>query len=264
MLGEITEDGKGDYYLWTPSHPSNEDKCLFGHVTEYHRKKPEVRCYVGTDLTVHNKLLQNCTCSIFDFECDYNYQRANDGTCKLITGLDPPDHSVVCKEEGVNSWTEPTGYRKIPITTCVGGKDFDRGSEHACDGKEDQYRKTRKGLHGFWLFVVVMIPFVAAGYIGHHVWNRTSGRSLGQIRLGDDSFENEIYHGRDKIQEYAVVMVSGIIAVLGAVPMIATVLWSTIVDRLGGRFRGHESRYYDPLSTEGLLSDDEDPLDEEI
>ena len=105
---------------------------------------------------------------------------------------------------------------------------------------------------------------MAAGYAGYTAWNWHGGRSLGQIRLGDDNFEGSLENGRDKVQEYAVLAISGIIAVVSAVPSIAKILWSSAQSRFGSDRRRHRSAYYDPLSTEGLLSDEEDPLDEEI
>lgn len=262
----VLQEGKGDhddFYLWTPSHPANEDKCLFGHVTEYHRKKPDELCYIGPKLDALHQVLRNCTCSIFDFECDYNYQRANDGTCQLIPGLDPPDHSAVCASSDVVSWTEPTGYRKIPLTTCEGGKAFDQGIEHACKGHEREYKKSRKGLHGFWLFVVVCIPFALAGAVGNYVWNMNGGRTLGQIRLGDDSFDQNISSGRDKLQEYAVLALSGLVTVVVAVPTIARFLWKAASARFGNM--RSQPAYYSTLDNEPLLSDDEDDaLDQDI
>ena len=58
----------GDYYLWEPKHPSQEDNCLFGHVAQYHRKKLDSNCY--NDLTIkhlHN-IARNCSCTREDFE----------------------------------------------------------------------------------------------------------------------------------------------------------------------------------------------------
>ena len=57
-----------DYYPWEPSHPLQEDKCLFGHVTQYHRKNIDANCYNGR---WYEKLLgkrENCSCTRQDFE----------------------------------------------------------------------------------------------------------------------------------------------------------------------------------------------------
>lgn len=265
VLGVLDEQDskKHDFYLWTPSHPSNEDKCLFGHVAEYHRKNPDSLCYIGPKLDTLHKILQNCTCSIYDFECDYNYQRASDGTCQLIPGMDLPDHSAMCEQEGVISWTEPTGYRKIPLTTCVGGKEFDQGVPHACPGHESEFRKSRAGLHGFWLFVVVCIPFGLAWTAGYYVWNRNGGRTLGQIRLGDDTFDENLASGRDKLQDIAVSVLSGIITFVVAIPTVAIFVWNTARSRFG--VMRARPAYYESLRDDaGLLSDEDDALDQDI
>jgi hypothetical protein len=34
----------GDYYLWTPKHPKLPDNCLFGHISQYHRKRTDRQC----------------------------------------------------------------------------------------------------------------------------------------------------------------------------------------------------------------------------
>ena len=64
-------DDEGDFVLWSPKHPLQPDGyCLFGHVTKYHRKKPEADCWIGTKfISLHDKDYQeNCTCTRQDFE----------------------------------------------------------------------------------------------------------------------------------------------------------------------------------------------------
>ena len=248
-----------DFYTWIPSHPLNEDKCLFGHVAEYSRKKPDSLCYIGRELEVSHKVLQNCTCTIYDFECDYNYQRATDGTCKLIAGLEPADHSSVCADDNTISWTEPTGYRKIPLTTCNGGKSFDIGEVHPCPGHEKEFDTSRRGLHGFWLFIVICVPFIIGISAGYYVWSTNGSRTLGQIRLGDDTLDQNLSSTRDKLQEYTVIALSGAITVLIAIPTIAKFLWKTASTRLGRM--GSSPAYYSPLHDD-LLEDD--PLEEDF
>ena len=64
-------DDEGDFTLWKPQHPLHpEDYCLFGHVTKYHRKKPEADCWIGIKFeSLHDKdFQQNCSCTRRDFE----------------------------------------------------------------------------------------------------------------------------------------------------------------------------------------------------
>ncbi len=58
----------GDYRLWRPSHPLQENDCLFGHVSEYLRKNTESNCYNGRAIKRLHNIAQNCTCTRRDFE----------------------------------------------------------------------------------------------------------------------------------------------------------------------------------------------------
>ncbi len=58
----------GDYDLWSPRHPLQEDKCLFGHVAQYHRKKLESACYNGLEIKHLHNIAHNCSCTREDFE----------------------------------------------------------------------------------------------------------------------------------------------------------------------------------------------------
>lgn len=67
-----TDSGDQDYYLWTPSHPAQKNDCLFGHVSQFHRKKiysPKDDCYNGLIIErLHKIKEQNCPCERRDFE----------------------------------------------------------------------------------------------------------------------------------------------------------------------------------------------------
>ena len=58
----------GDYYLWEPKHPTQEDNCLFGHVAQYHRKRLESECYNGPKIKHLHNIARNCSCTREDFE----------------------------------------------------------------------------------------------------------------------------------------------------------------------------------------------------
>lgn len=57
-----------DYYLWSPKHPMQKDNCLFGHVSMYHRKRPEAKCYNGPKLDRLSAEKKNCQCTRQDYE----------------------------------------------------------------------------------------------------------------------------------------------------------------------------------------------------
>lgn len=58
---------ESDYRIWSPTHPLLGDDCLFGHVTQYMRKKTDKVCYNGYRIQ-HIYNVKNCTCSRRDYE----------------------------------------------------------------------------------------------------------------------------------------------------------------------------------------------------
>jgi hypothetical protein len=66
-LDEKNVEG-GDYYLWTPKHPKQNDDCLFGHISQYHRKKTTSNCYNGRLIPHLHDIAKNCSCTRRDFE----------------------------------------------------------------------------------------------------------------------------------------------------------------------------------------------------
>ena len=62
------EDDGDDYVLWEPKHPRSKDKCLFGHVAQYHRKKPDADCFNGRRYESLHSIARNCSCTRQDFE----------------------------------------------------------------------------------------------------------------------------------------------------------------------------------------------------
>lgn len=119
------------------------------------------------------------------YPSDFNYERSANGVCLLVEGLPPPDHSGMCKnDDNMLEYFEPTGYRRLPITTCEGGDEYDKSLEpKPCPGKEDDFNQ-RHGLSGVAIFFAVIIPFIIAGGIGYWVWMNWAN-NFGQIRLGE-------------------------------------------------------------------------------
>ena len=62
------EDESDDYYLWQPRHPLQDDNCLFGHVEQYHRKKPSAECWNNWREPHVHSIERNCTCTRADYE----------------------------------------------------------------------------------------------------------------------------------------------------------------------------------------------------
>lgn len=191
----LDESGKetDDYTLWSPSHPTQDTDCLFGHIAQYHRKKPNADCYNGHMIEALHSIKSNCTCTRADFECDYNYQALPGGECLLVEGLKPANRIQDCYDDPeLEEYFEPTGYRKIPLSTCEGGKQMDRIVAKPCPGKEDQFNE-KHGLRGFSIFLIVVFSIGSAAAAGWWVWRNWEGK-FGQIRLGEQCMFPLLFH----------------------------------------------------------------------
>lgn len=216
-----------DYYLWEPRHPTQSDNCLFGHISTYHRKRSDAKCHNGkTPLPQLHEIKSNCTCTREDFECDYNYEMKPDGSCALVPGLDPPDHALNCQKNPEQvEFYYPTGYRRVPLTTCQGGRELDRSVAAPCKGHEEEFNK-KHGLSGAGLFFVIIIPVIAAGGFGYWLYNKWQDGNLGglgQIRLGESMSSSS--NGESPFITVPVAIISGVVAVARAVPLLIMSLW---------------------------------------
>ena len=261
-LNENDPEG-GDYYLWTPKHPNQDDNCVFGHVSQYHRKRVESKCYNGKMIPGLHYVVQNCDCTRRDFEwyvssdfnlrsitnnltSDFNYERTSDGSCALVPGYSPPDHSLVCKvDKDRTEYFAPTGYRRIPMTTCENGKEMDHSEATACPGHEDEFDK-KHSASGVGIFFAIIIPIIVAAGVGYYVWNNWASK-FGQIRLGEQctssrphSLSNIIsnmiaatFDGEASYIKYPVLLVAGTVAVVSALPLLASSLWRSASTAFG-------------------------------
>ena len=224
---------KGDYKLWEPKHPMQDSNCLFGHVARYHRKRTDTDCYNGKMIDHLHSISQNCSCTRQDFECDYNYEMQADGTCQLVPGLQPADHQANCQNnrKQVEFWY-PTGYRRIPLTTCDGGRELDKLESVPCPGHEEEYEK-KHGISGLGLFFAIFVPVVVAAAIGYWAYTKwqSNGGGFGQIRLGEGlggagAATGGSGGGGDPLWiKVPVVVVSGVVAVVKATPLLVMSLF---------------------------------------
>lgn len=301
-----------DYYLWEPKHPSQDNNCLFGHVSRYHRKRPEAQCYNDRSIQHLDHVGDNCQCTRQDYEwydfspppifflfilflffkyssllylaviysdtlySDYNYEPDNSGSCRLVPGLQPEDPKKVCTDDtNAVEYYEPTGYRRIPITTCTGGLQLNHIVAHPCPNKEEEFEKKHPGLTGAGLFFAIVIPVSLAGFVGYYAFTRWDGK-FGRIRLGDVgsssiSGSNGGLFDRDSpLVSIPVTIVAGTVAVITAIPLLMSSLWRSAkgyIPILGG---GGGSGTPRPYSSRGAFAarrgdfagvvDDEDEL----
>ncbi|KAI0110034.1 Oligoxyloglucan reducing end-specific cellobiohydrolase [Daldinia grandis] len=239
---------KSDYELWSPEHPLQENHCLFGHKNYYLRKKKDRRCYNSYQLQPLY-ITEICECTRSDFECDYNFELDNHGHCELVDGLRPLDPEQVCKENPDQfEYYEPSGFRRIPLTTCQGGFEADKVlRSHPCPGHEEEFEKAR-GISGIGIFFAVAIPIGVASAVGWWVYQNWQSK-FGQIRLGEQSSLGS----NSPLVKYPVVAVSAVVAVVGALPLLIGSLWRTVRENVrsrsdsGGRYswlRGGNQRRY--------------------
>lgn len=155
------------------------------------------------------------------------------GQCSLVKGMEPMSGEDWCRKNNATSWFEPSGYRKLPLSTCKGGQELDKiGAEHPCDGYQDEFEKKHR-ISGVAIFFAVVIPFGLAACIGWYVYKNWSGK-IGQIRLGDTSstFDSDL-----PWIKYPVIVVSAAAAVVVALPVVFTSLWRSATgaySRVGG------------------------------
>lgn len=193
---QYSKDDLKDFEYISLSHP-NTKECLFGHKAKYLRKKSD-DCYVGmAPLEDKFRIFANCSCTRNDYECDYNFMRVSDGTCKLIDGLKPADPKDICsKDNSLIEYFEPTGYRKIALSTCNGGLMLaNSDSPHPCPGKEKEFKEKYKVNHtsflAIWIFAVLIFTGMLS-FIYYRGIKRNGGFArFGEIRLGDDDLIEE-------------------------------------------------------------------------
>lgn len=172
---------------------------------------------------------------------DYNFELQSDGhTCKLVPGLEPVDPEQICRDDPkAEEYFEITGYRKIPISTCDGPPNGWETQSYPCPGKEKQYQD-KHGISGIGLFFAIVVPFAAAAGVGYWVWRNWDGK-FGRIRLGDAQESNPWI-------KYPVLALSGLIAVIGAFPMVVAAAYRAISNRFGG-YGSLGSRTYNTRSS---------------
>lgn len=267
-----------DYEYWSPRHPQLADNCLFGHEVRYLRRAAgHYDCFIGSaPLKDGRKVVRYCPCTRSDFECDYNYFRDVDNTCKLVKGLNSVDKKKQqCEKENGFQYFEATGYRKIPLSTCEGGKQLDKWISHACPGKEKEYQKHYgKEIKGVYLALLIVLPICLFIGVTWFVYDRGIRRNggfnrLGQIRLDEGDFQPIENNGLDKIVNKAVrggiLVAAGIFATLKTIKQLDTMLLDKVKRFLFGSFsRGRNFVRLPNDDDEALFGDFEDSFEENL
>lgn len=215
--------------------------CLFGHKTEYMRKTNS-DCYIGSaPVEMFTRITSTCACTRSDFECDYNYFRDYDGTCKLVEGLDPESITDVCKKRpDVIEYHESSGYRKIPISTCRGGVKLDANTDvRACPGREKEFNE-KYGISPKSFLLTYLISFAICLIVIWIIYEKGIRRNggfarFGEIRLDDDELieNNKFDHIINTIVKSGVKLVSLVFTGFQTVKKVAFSNISRTANRLG-------------------------------
>lgn len=269
-----------DFEYWSPKHPFVSDNCLFGHEAKYLRRAVgHDDCFIGSaPLKEGFKVLRNCSCTRKDFECDFNYYRDSDDTCKLVKGLSPSDRkNEMCKKEGSFEYFEPTGYRKIPLSTCVDGKQFDSWHPQACPGKQTEFDKHYGRDVGSGKFLLIVgIPIFVFLFATWFVYDRGVRRNggfkrFGQIRLNEeDDFQpienNDVDRVVNSIVRGGIYVAAFTIATFKTLRKVDKALLDRVASLVFRRRPGHRSYVQVPNidEEEELFGNFQDNYDEEL
>jgi hypothetical protein len=176
------------------------------------------------------------TCLLTISDSDFNYELDNHGACHLVEGLAPQSKAEWCSQNpDAVDWYPPTGYRRVPLSTCVGGMSLEKSPNYEpCKGHEDEFEREHRGISGIGLFFAITIPFLFAGLAGWWVWRNWSGK-FGQIRLGDSGNGNgaSVSLGQGAFDadapwiRYPIIAVSAVVAVVVAIPSMVGAIWRT-------------------------------------
>lgn len=150
---------QASYEEWAPSDPDNLG-CWMGQTITYSRRIRNVICN-----DTRGELLltsTNCECTKDDFECDFGFIPATDGsgTC-TVAGALPPSPPVVC----VKTYEKSQGFRLVPGDKCTGGVDL-RPKVVACPKPESN----GSGSRAWVAVVVILVILVVVAILGFIVY----------------------------------------------------------------------------------------------
>ncbi|CAN3357271.1 vacuolar protein sorting/targeting protein VPS10 [Diutina catenulata] len=233
---DLEHPDSDDFDYWAPPYTG----CMFGHQAQYLRKSTGTACFVGeAPLKDGFKVLKNCSCTRQDYECDYNFYRdPADNTCKLVEGLSPQDRKEqLCAKPGAFEYFRPTGYRKLPLSTCSGGVNYENTRPEPCPGKEHEFREhygySVGGGKILLIFGIPMLIFLASTWFVYERGVRRNGgfRRLGQIRLGDEADlieDDNVDVVVNKVVKGGIVVAAGIYAAFKVVWRLDQALFSKV------------------------------------
>ncbi|CAG8561357.1 5634_t:CDS:10, partial [Cetraspora pellucida] len=221
-----------DFEDWLPPR-SGDSGCFFGENIKYRRKISSHTCYIDDEI-IHPIVTSNCSCTIQDYECDYNYIRNDKGSCVLAPNVESLESSM--EEQCANGgtyWYKPSGYRKIPISKCSGSEDLSRSKE-SCPNALSAL---------FVVLFVLSFCIIVGMFVAYVVYNRRS-RYSGYSTTGRIRF-------RDPLSTILLLLSSISSIVMDLISSISSIRVPTFISRFfsGISTPSSRSRYqYSPLS----------------
>jgi len=122
---ETPGDMNSDYEIWEPTDSEGDIACILGRTLKYVRRKRDSLCCIPVTIDQSDVVfVNNCTCTVENYECDYCFTFNQDTeTCDVDPECSPYNPHVPpypCD----NTWVDTQGYRKVPGDSCVGGTDL--------------------------------------------------------------------------------------------------------------------------------------------
>ena len=146
----------------------------------------------------------------------------------------------MCREDpGLTEYFPITGYRKIPLSTCSGGRELQYGGgvPQPCEGHEKEYERAHR-MSGAALFFSIIIPVGLAVAFGRWAYTRWDGK-FGRIRLGGGptstgASSSPTARTAEALLAWPVALAAGAVAVVAALPLLARSVWRSASGMFGG------------------------------
>ncbi|XP_066527997.1 VPS10 domain-containing receptor SorCS3 [Hoplias malabaricus] len=107
---------EGDFQTWQ-LHNKGE-VCVMGQKQVFLKRRPNVQCAVGVNFP-RVVSTESCICTLYDFECDYGFERQMSGRCMPAFWHDTHTPVHACSQG--HTYLNSTGYRRVHSNNCNEG-----------------------------------------------------------------------------------------------------------------------------------------------
>lgn len=164
-----------------------EQDCLLGFKRVFNLTKKEAICYNEANYKYDYFEKDVCACTVHDFECDYGYEKASQGSdCVKVKGYDVSKHCTVGQKTYLKSSSgrrlipgdlckDPESFATFTNASCT-GYDYDAGVDYSDDVSYDNdnqnSKKAHKGVVGLLIVLILTIVTAALCVIGIMMYGR--------------------------------------------------------------------------------------------